>query len=100
MEEKPICRDCSPPSEPMRASASLENGCRLSIARSAPSRLFDCSWMLDAKLSRNEETATTEATPRMTHDIERSSVLRPRRASLAAILQIHLLKIDFMSIRF
>src|SRR5438046_6340047 len=70
------------------------------MARSAPRRLLDWVRILDCKLSRNEKAVTTEATPRITHNIERSSGLRPRRASRRAMRQTHFLKTGFMSIGF
>src|SRR5262244_474618 len=96
MEVNPICRDWSPPSEAISASACSEKGSRPSSARSAPRRLFDCVRMLDCKLSRNEKAMTMDATPRMTQDMERTSGFSPRRASRSAMLQTHFLKTDFI----
>src|SRR5690242_16410129 len=96
IEVKPTCRDWSPASERNSASSSGENGSRLSRAKSAPSRLLDCIWILDCKFSRKEKAATTAATAKITLDIDSSNGFTPRRRSRRASCQIHACKGSFI----
>src|SRR3972149_8504163 len=87
MDEKALWRDWSPPKEAKSASASGEKGSRPLISRSAPKRVLDCSWVLDARLSRKDSTATSEAMPITTQAIERSSFPKLRLPSRQATRQ-------------
>src|SRR3989304_9703756 len=87
MDEKAIWRDWSPPKEAKSASASGEKGSRPLISRSAPKRVLDCSWVLDARLSRKDSAATSEAMPITTQAIERSSLPKLRPPSRQATRQ-------------
>src|SRR3972149_5912966 len=88
MDEKAIWRDWSPPKEAKSASASGGKGSRPLISRSAPKRVLDCSRVLDARLSRKDSTATSEAMPITTQAIERSRLPKLRPPPRQAARQI------------